>query len=67
MVLSEYAKIRILTLWRNGSGPTSIVEMLDEGHQDYTEKCDLLHCKVRICICTCFPSTCNVLHTLLIC
>ena len=30
MVLSEYAKIRILTLWRNGSGPTSIVEMLDE-------------------------------------
>ena len=30
MVLSGHAKIRILTLWRNGNGPTSIVQMLNE-------------------------------------
>ena len=29
MVLSEYAKIRILTLWRKGNGPTTIVEKLE--------------------------------------
>ena len=33
MVLSDYAKIRILTLWRAGLGPTVIAELLerDEG------------------------------------
>ena len=29
MVLSEYAKIRILTLWRENSGPTVIVKALN--------------------------------------
>ena len=28
MVLSEYSKIRILTLWREGNGPTVIVRVL---------------------------------------
>ena len=30
MVLSEYAKIRILTLWRDGLGPTRIAELLKQ-------------------------------------
>ena len=30
MVLSEYAKIRILTLWREGLGPTKISDVLKE-------------------------------------
>ena len=38
MVLSEYAKMRILTLLRNGSGRTSIVEMLDEEGIETTPK-----------------------------
>ena len=29
MVLSYYAKIRILTLWRYGHGPTVITELLE--------------------------------------
>ena len=29
MVLSEYAKIRILTLWRERNGATAIVEKLE--------------------------------------
>ena len=32
MVLSEYAKLRILSAWRENKGPTVIVKMLaDEG------------------------------------
>ena len=30
MVLGEYAKIRILTLWRDGLGPTRIAELLKQ-------------------------------------
>ena len=29
MVLSKYAKIRILTLWREGDGPTIILRKLE--------------------------------------
>ena len=29
-MINEYAKIRILTLWREGLGPTRILEVLEE-------------------------------------
>ena len=38
MVLSEYAKIRILTLWREGLGPTKISEVLQESEKITTTR-----------------------------
>ena len=38
MVLSEYAKIRILTLWRENNGPTAIVKSLEQENISTTRK-----------------------------
>ena len=38
MVLSEYAKIRILTLWRQGFGPTTIADKLNDEDVKTTRK-----------------------------
>ena len=38
MVLSDYAKIRILNLWREGKGPTAIVEDLSRESIKTTRK-----------------------------
>ena len=38
MVLSDYAKITILTLWREGKGPTAIVEALEKEKIKTTRK-----------------------------
>ena len=45
MVLSEYTKIRILLLWREGDGPTAIVKRLDQ--EGIKTKENLCHCSFQ--------------------
>ena len=47
MVLSEYAKIQILTLWRENSGPTVIVKVLKQENIIITRKTVTLYWKIR--------------------
>ena len=56
MVLSDYAKIRILNLWREGKGPTAIVEDLSRESIKTTRKTVTLFISryvlpVRVCHC----------------
>jgi len=54
MALSEYAKIRILTLWRENKGPSVIVKVLSEENITTTRKSvSLFIGRYVACVCVC--------------
>ena len=53
MVLSEYAKIRMLIMWREGYGPTSIVKMLDAESIKITQESVTCFIARYIILCMC--------------
>lgn len=49
LVLSEYSKLRILCLWREGEGPTAIVEILEKERVTSTRKMFLCSFPGTVC------------------